>query len=72
MVPGSAPDYSTVVDLALGSAMVAGAGFDTWTYRIGFDISLPVFSIQASSVKHHPSHPPKRLLVYAFQLFISY
>lgn len=44
MIPGVSPDYSTVVELALGNALVAGAGFDTWTYRVGFDVSLPVFS----------------------------
>lgn len=44
MIPGSPSDYSTVVDLALGNALIAGAGFDTWTYRVGFDISLPIYS----------------------------
>lgn len=48
MIPGSPPDYSTVVDLALGNALVAGAGFDSWTYRVGFDISLPFYSPQAA------------------------
>ncbi|XP_049955554.1 exostosin-2 [Schistocerca serialis cubense] len=44
MLPGAVPDYSTVVELALGHAMVAGAGFSSWTYRPGFDVSLPVYS----------------------------
>ncbi|KAJ4428121.1 hypothetical protein ANN_24135, partial [Periplaneta americana] len=44
MVPGAVPDYSTVVELALGHAIIAGAGFSSWTYRLGFDISLPVYS----------------------------
>lgn len=44
MVPGAVPDYSTVVELSLGHAIVAGAGFSSWTYRLGFDISLPVYS----------------------------
>ncbi|CAH1390204.1 unnamed protein product [Nezara viridula] len=51
MIPGSAPEYNTVVDLALGNAIVAGAGFDSWSYRVGFDISLPVFSPIASTLK---------------------
>lgn len=51
MIPGSAPEYNTVVDLALGNAIVAGAGFDSWSYRVGFDISLPVFSPVASTLK---------------------
>jgi glucuronyl/N-acetylglucosaminyl transferase EXT2 len=44
MVPGAVPDYSTVVELSLGHAIVAGAGFSSWTYRMGFDVSLPVYS----------------------------
>ncbi|PSN40914.1 Exostosin-2 [Blattella germanica] len=44
MVPGAVPDYSTVVELSLGHAIVAGAGFSSWTYRLGFDVSLPVYS----------------------------
>lgn len=43
-IPGSAPDYNTVVDLSLGNALVAGAGFSSWTYRVGFDVSLPAYS----------------------------
>lgn len=54
MIPGSAPEYNTVVDLALGNAIVAGAGFDSWSYRVGFDISLPVFSPVASTLKDAP------------------
>lgn len=44
MLSGAVPDYNTVVDLYLGRAIVAGAGFSSWTYRIGFDVSLPVYS----------------------------
>ncbi|CAH1986437.1 unnamed protein product [Acanthoscelides obtectus] len=44
MVAGSSPDFSPVIELELGKAMVAGAGFDTYTFRPYFDISLPVFS----------------------------
>lgn len=44
MVPGTAPDYKTVVDLSFGKAMVAGAGFDSWTYRSSFDISIAIYS----------------------------
>ncbi|KAL1131710.1 hypothetical protein AAG570_011323 [Ranatra chinensis] len=67
MVPGSAPDYNTVVDLALGNAMVAGAGFNSWTYRVGFDISLPVFSPFASAIKH-ANEPKRKWLVISSQL----
>lgn len=44
MVPGAPPDYSTVVELELGQAMVAGAGLSSWSYRQSFDLSLPIFS----------------------------
>lgn len=47
MVPGSAPDFSSVVELALGKAILAGAGFDSWTYQPGFDVSIPLFSPSA-------------------------
>ncbi|EFN66281.1 Exostosin-2 [Camponotus floridanus] len=41
MVPGSVPDYNTVIDVPVGRAMIAGAGMSSLTYRPGFDISLP-------------------------------
>jgi len=44
MVPGTAPDYKTVVELSIGKAMVAGVGFDSWTYRSSFDISIAIYS----------------------------
>ncbi|CAK1555269.1 unnamed protein product [Leptosia nina] len=44
MVAGSEPNYNTVIDLNTSSAIIAGAGFDTWTFRYGFDISLPLYS----------------------------
>lgn len=44
MLPGDVPLYSTVMDVNVGKAIIAGAGFDSWTYRTGFDVSLPVFS----------------------------
>ncbi|KAI4504281.1 hypothetical protein M0802_000752 [Mischocyttarus mexicanus] len=44
MVPGSVPDFNTVLDVSVGKAMIAGAGLSTLTYRSGFDISLPVYS----------------------------
>uniref|UniRef100_A0A1B6CFQ5 Exostosin GT47 domain-containing protein n=1 Tax=Clastoptera arizonana TaxID=38151 RepID=A0A1B6CFQ5_9HEMI len=50
MIPGVSPDFSTVVELALGNALIAGAGFDSWTYRVGFDVSLPVFSPVAKTL----------------------
>ncbi|XP_066150552.1 exostosin-2 [Euwallacea fornicatus] len=37
-------DYLSVLNLNLGNAMIAGAGFDTHTFREKFDISIPMFS----------------------------
>lgn len=42
MVRETTVDYKT--DLFIGKAMVAGAGFDSWTYRPSFDISIPIYS----------------------------
>ncbi|XP_063236290.1 exostosin-2 isoform X2 [Bacillus rossius redtenbacheri] len=67
MVPGVGPDFSTMVELSLGQAMVAGAGFSSLTYRPGFDVSLPVFSPLASRLPRNtpPAHSRPWLLVSA-------
>lgn len=44
MVPGIAPDYNTIIDVNTDRALIAGAGFDTWTYRSGFDLSIPFYN----------------------------
>ncbi|XP_017768958.1 PREDICTED: exostosin-2 [Nicrophorus vespilloides] len=44
MIAGKAPEFSPVVELDVGNAMIAGADFDTFTFRTGFDISIPIFS----------------------------
>ncbi|CAM1331169.1 EXT2 (predicted) [Pycnogonum litorale] len=44
MLPGSAPDYNTTLDLLRGKALIAGSGFSTHTYRHGYDISIPTFN----------------------------
>lgn len=51
MVPGSVPDYNTVIDVPVGRAMIAGAGMSSLTYRPGFDISLPVYSPLVNNLK---------------------
>lgn len=53
MVPGTAPDFKTVVDLSIGKSMVAGAGFDSWTYRSSFDISIAIYSNLAISLNNN-------------------
>lgn len=44
MLSGGAPDFSTVLELNLGNALIAAAGLTTYTFRQRYDISLPVFS----------------------------
>lgn len=44
MLPGSSPDYSTVLEVDTGKAVLAGGGFSTWSYRKTFDVSIPVFN----------------------------
>lgn len=55
MVPGSVPDYNTVIDVPVGRAMIAGAGMSSLTYRPGFDISLPVYSSLVNNLKTNHS-----------------
>lgn len=50
MLPGSAPNYRTITDLDTGKAIIAGAGFNTWTYRHGFDVSIPIYSETATKI----------------------
>ena len=51
MLPGRVPDFSTTLDMSCDKAIIAGGGFSHWTYRSGFDVSIPVFSPIASSAK---------------------
>lgn len=41
MIAGEPPGFETVFNIHSGRAMIAAAGFDTWTYRSGFDMSIP-------------------------------
>ncbi|XP_058832930.1 exostosin-2 [Topomyia yanbarensis] len=43
-IPGTAPDYNTVLDVNTDRAMILGSGFDSWTYRPGFDLAMPMYS----------------------------
>lgn len=44
MLPGEPPDYNTATDVNTADALIAGAGFDSQTYRYGFDFSIPFYS----------------------------
>ena len=44
MLPGCAPEYNSTLDVATDKAILAGGGFATWSYRTGYDVSIPVFN----------------------------
>ncbi|KAG8438370.1 hypothetical protein GDO86_008885 [Hymenochirus boettgeri] len=50
MIPGGPPDYNTALDVPRDRAMLAGGGFSTWTYRQGYDVSIPVYSSLSAEV----------------------
>ncbi|XP_071941883.1 exostosin-2-like [Antedon mediterranea] len=50
ILPGTVPDFNTSLDVPRGKAIVAGGGFSTWTYRSGFDVSIPVFNPEVSLI----------------------
>lgn len=50
MLAGTLPNYNSVIDLNTSKAIIAGTGFDTWTFRYGFDISLPLYSRLAQAI----------------------
>ncbi|XP_065367829.1 exostosin-2 [Calliphora vicina] len=52
MLAGSYPTFNTVIDVNTDNAMVVGAGFDSWSYRRGFDVSIPVWS---PLLRNHPT-----------------
>ncbi|KAI1301887.1 Exostosin-2 [Halotydeus destructor] len=44
MIPGSYPDYSRILDVNFGRALIAGGGFDSWSFRQEFDVAIPMYS----------------------------
>lgn len=71
MLPGFTSNYNTALDLNTGKAIIAGAGFDTWTFRHGFDISIPVHSPIAEKIDN--SQPAqKNYLIISAQLNIPH
>nr|CAG4643742.1 EOG090X01LY [Lepidurus arcticus] len=48
MVMGSPPEYKPFLEVGLGQAILAGAGFSSLVYRPDFDVSIPVYSSFAS------------------------
>ncbi|XP_064489627.1 exostosin-2-like isoform X2 [Ornithodoros turicata] len=72
MLPGTAPDYVEMLGVNTGRAMVMGGGFSTWTYRRGYDISIPVFNPARYSMKRPLPKRKRPWLVAAFQPHIHF
>ena len=51
MLPGSAPQYHTTLDVDRNKAILAGGGFSTWSYRRTYDVAIPVLNPAASSIE---------------------
>lgn len=66
-IAGAAPNFSPVLEVNTDRAMVAGAGYDTWTYRTGFDFSLPFYSPLLADFKFY-EQPQKSYLLTSTQL----
>ena len=44
MLPGNPPTYNPTPDIMYGQSLLAGSSLDITSYRMGFDISIPVFN----------------------------
>ncbi|XP_049820958.1 exostosin-2 isoform X2 [Aethina tumida] len=71
MISGTSPDFSPVIELDIGKALLAGAGFDTYTFREGFDISIPLYSPVAKYGEVENSNNKRTWLITSSQINIS-
>ncbi|EDV25977.1 uncharacterized protein TRIADDRAFT_24279 [Trichoplax adhaerens] len=55
MLPGQWPHFNTSLDARRGRAMLAGGGFSSLSYRYGFDISIPIYSLHQDDDYHQRS-----------------
>uniref|UniRef100_A0A673G3R9 Exostosin-2-like n=1 Tax=Sinocyclocheilus rhinocerous TaxID=307959 RepID=A0A673G3R9_9TELE len=71
MLPGGPPDYNTALDVPRDRALLAGGGFSTWTYRQGYDVSIPVYSPLSAEVDLPERQPgPRRYFILSSQTAI--
>ncbi|XP_060228031.1 exostosin-2 isoform X1 [Meriones unguiculatus] len=71
MLPGGPPDYNTALDVPRDRALLAGGGFSAWTYRQGYDVSIPVFSRLSAEVALPEKAPgPRRYFLLSSQMAI--
>ncbi|RZC43062.1 exostosin-2, partial [Asbolus verrucosus] len=72
MISGTAPDFSPVIELDIGKALVAGADFSRYSFRTNFDVSIPLFSpIARLGMKGRNLHRKRSWLVTSSQLNID-
>uniref|UniRef100_A0A667H450 Exostosin-2 n=1 Tax=Lynx canadensis TaxID=61383 RepID=A0A667H450_LYNCA len=71
MLPGGPPDYNTALDVPRDRALLAGGGFSTWTYRQGYDVSIPVYSPLSAEVELPEKGPgPRRYFLLSSQMAV--
>ncbi|VTJ66308.1 Hypothetical predicted protein [Marmota monax] len=71
MLPGGPPDYNTALDVPRDRALLAGGGFSTWTYRQGYDVSIPVYSPLSAEVELPEQGPgPRRYFLLSSQMAV--
>uniref|UniRef100_T1JB76 Exostosin-2 n=1 Tax=Strigamia maritima TaxID=126957 RepID=T1JB76_STRMM len=74
MLPGTIPDFNTSLDVPHDKAVIAGGGFSSWTYRRGFDISIPLFNPFTSylNLPEKSIESPRKWLTVSSQTNIHY
>jgi len=54
MLPGTLPDYNTTLDVIRDKAVLAGGGFSSLSYRLGYDVAIPVYNPVLKDVHLNP------------------
>ncbi|XP_048886797.1 exostosin-2 [Brienomyrus brachyistius] len=70
MLPGGPPDYNTALDVPRDRALLAGGGFSTWTYRQGYDVSIPVYSPLSEVDLPERQGGPRRYFILSAQMAV--
>nr|CAG4642322.1 EOG090X01LY [Evadne anonyx] len=67
MLPGSMPKYLPYLEVESGYAMVTSGGFSSVNHRMGFDISVPVYSPLAAQLDRPSAQQPRPWLIISSQ-----
>jgi glucuronyl/N-acetylglucosaminyl transferase EXT2 len=62
--------YNTVLDVNTDRAIIVGTGFDSWTYRSGFDLSMPFYSPILESYHRSATTNERKFFLISSQLNI--